>query len=461
MEIDKNASYVKCTVCGDLVRIDKEMFARIIGGTTAGFGFTAWVTFLFAGTGFALPLCVAIMAGGGAILAGSKEVAKWLSKQYPCPNCGAHTWTVVNGDAIISARVKELIAASEIATVEGGYEETIEKFSDALARYRAMEKVLQKALAELRKQYDNMMANYENMLAETRLRESELAEQLEELRKEAAMAKNETAEMRQRHEAAIRKLEDKLTFQTNLVKTTQSQMETAKNNYRQQIKELKKAHQTEIKLYKNKISQQDITIGALNKKIIALRDSYDKQIAELEKDKSNTILDLRALHDKFWEGLRDCRREFDVHVPTLGYVFNMKEFSAYVISALERGVVVKIRHGMDDRYEKADFDKMVRNKKDFINKIKRYNPNLLKNLHFKRDYSHTKLVLVDDDFYILSSMNFLSYSGQGIVIKGEFRDAWEELGEMSDDKHNLREYRKMYFNFEGGLETDFVFEGKQ
>ncbi len=61
---------------------------------TAG-GFWAWVAFLFAGTGLALPICIAIVTGGVAIAAFSDEIAEWVGKKYPCPSCQRKKWIVL------------------------------------------------------------------------------------------------------------------------------------------------------------------------------------------------------------------------------------------------------------------------------------------------------------------------------------------------------------------------------
>lgn len=72
-----------------------------MGGAVAAFGFKAWIAFLFAGTGFAFAICVAIIAGGVAIAAFSKEISEWLSKRYECPSCHNKSWEIVTGEELI------------------------------------------------------------------------------------------------------------------------------------------------------------------------------------------------------------------------------------------------------------------------------------------------------------------------------------------------------------------------
>ncbi|AUX46386.1 uncharacterized protein SOCE26_078920 [Sorangium cellulosum] len=56
-------------------------------------GFGAWVTYLFAGTGFALPIVIAIISGGTAMLVFKDEIVRWLiNRRYKCPKCRAIDW---------------------------------------------------------------------------------------------------------------------------------------------------------------------------------------------------------------------------------------------------------------------------------------------------------------------------------------------------------------------------------
>lgn len=70
-----------------------ELFVKIIGGALPAGGFAAWVTYLFAGTGFALEIVVAIIAGGVAMLIFKDEIVTWIvNRGYKCPKCGSVNW---------------------------------------------------------------------------------------------------------------------------------------------------------------------------------------------------------------------------------------------------------------------------------------------------------------------------------------------------------------------------------
>lgn len=88
---------IKCLDCGHSEEVTLDLFVKIIGGATAGFGFWAWVTYLFAGTGFAMAICIAIIAGGAAMLAYKNEIIDWLvNKGFACKVCGGQKWAALS-----------------------------------------------------------------------------------------------------------------------------------------------------------------------------------------------------------------------------------------------------------------------------------------------------------------------------------------------------------------------------
>lgn len=88
---------IKCLDCGYSEEVDLDLFIKLIGGATAGFGFWAWVTFLFAGTGFAMAICIAIIGGGAAMLAYKDEIVDWIvNKGHECDGCGNQKWAAVS-----------------------------------------------------------------------------------------------------------------------------------------------------------------------------------------------------------------------------------------------------------------------------------------------------------------------------------------------------------------------------
>lgn len=86
---------IKCKTCNHDEEANKEFFFKLLGGGMVGFGGYAWITYIFAGTGFALIICAAIVSGGVAMLAFSDQITKWVSEKYDCPNCGKNKWDLI------------------------------------------------------------------------------------------------------------------------------------------------------------------------------------------------------------------------------------------------------------------------------------------------------------------------------------------------------------------------------
>lgn len=85
---------IKCTNCGHTEQVNVQLFVRIIGGALPLGGFGAWVAYLFAGTGFAMPIVIAIITGGVGLLMFQNEITNWIcNKRYKCSGCGKHNWT--------------------------------------------------------------------------------------------------------------------------------------------------------------------------------------------------------------------------------------------------------------------------------------------------------------------------------------------------------------------------------
>ena len=84
---------IKCRKCGHVEETSLGLFVKIIGGAMPIGGFWAWVTYLFAGTGFALPIVIAIITGGTAMLVFKDQIVEWIiNRGYQCPECGAVDW---------------------------------------------------------------------------------------------------------------------------------------------------------------------------------------------------------------------------------------------------------------------------------------------------------------------------------------------------------------------------------
>lgn len=90
---------IKCTNCGHTEKTDKDFFVKLIGGAMPVGGFWAWTTYLFAGTGFAMAIVVAIIGGGIAMLVFKDEIVEWvINEDYKCPKCDEVKWKAYDMD---------------------------------------------------------------------------------------------------------------------------------------------------------------------------------------------------------------------------------------------------------------------------------------------------------------------------------------------------------------------------
>ena len=87
---------IKCRNCENSEETDLGFFVKTIGAAMPIGGYWAWVTFLFAGTGFAMVIVIAIIAGGTSMLVYKDEIVEWIINQdYECKSCGEVEWEAV------------------------------------------------------------------------------------------------------------------------------------------------------------------------------------------------------------------------------------------------------------------------------------------------------------------------------------------------------------------------------
>lgn len=123
--------HIQCKQCKHCEKTDMAFFAKIIGGGLAGSGFWAWVTYFFAGTGFALPICIAIVTGGVAMLAFSDEIVAWISTKYDCPVCKHNQWIAIDDETATQIRLDQQ-KIQNLNQENAKYKSEIEQLSDAL-----------------------------------------------------------------------------------------------------------------------------------------------------------------------------------------------------------------------------------------------------------------------------------------------------------------------------------------
>lgn len=140
--------HIQCKNCNYCKKTDKGFFIKLIGTTFTGGGFWAWVTYFFAGTGFALPICIAIVSGGVAMLAFSDTIVPWISKRYDCPKCKHNQWIAIDDE--VAAKMKLTQQKLERLHAENAkYKSEIKELSDELVqRKNKLQDYIKKSIQE-------------------------------------------------------------------------------------------------------------------------------------------------------------------------------------------------------------------------------------------------------------------------------------------------------------------------
>ena len=180
----------------------------------------------------------------------------------------------------------------------------------------------------------------------------------------------------------------------------------------------------------------------LNKLIIEMREKNGDLVTKLQKRSKNKLIKNAEIKMYFNKALNEATSEIDIFSPWLGYGVVNDVFKNKIGRLLSKGVIVKIRYGIEqDGYKlsKDSRDTTSDNIADQLReRFKQYS-----NFKIQRNNSHAKLMICDNNYYIITSFNFLSF-------KGEYKKNQKtrgEIGEYSISQDNIIEYRQEYFNF--------------
>lgn len=125
---------ILCSTCGHSEETSFDLFVKIVGGVLPVGGFWAWVTFLFAGTGFALPICIAIVTGGAGMLVFKDQIVNWIvNKGYECKGCGSQKWAAASPEMEKEIKAKEAkidCLEKEAETLRQNFEEKEKEIFD-------------------------------------------------------------------------------------------------------------------------------------------------------------------------------------------------------------------------------------------------------------------------------------------------------------------------------------------
>ncbi len=182
------------------------------------------------------------------------------------------------------------------------------------------------------------------------------------------------------------------------------------------------------------------TIKKQNQTILAMRKEQDAFVAEMEKGKRNKMLRNEEINRQLHIAVNNAHREIDIISPWMNdYVMNYL-FVNELKAAIARGVTIKIRYGIGASSTGEKADGRAQRTEETAQKLRKTLSN--EKLKMTRGNEHSKLFICDDEYYVITSFNLLSFDGNY-----KSKDQRGEIGEMSTNKENLQTYRLKYFNF--------------
>ena len=172
--------------------------------------------------------------------------------------------------------------------------------------------------------------------------------------------------------------------------------------------------------------------------ISQLKEDMDEAMRRVVEKSDNKIIRDSQIRAWFEKAIDGAEEELDILSPWLkSYVVNEK-FYEKIERLLENGVVVKILYGIQERSKGKGVDQETKD----VAAVMEARFSKFRNFHLEETNSHGKMLLCDNRFYIMTSYNFLSFSG-------DYRRAHTrgETGICSENERNIEELRKEYFMF--------------
>ena len=166
------------------------------------------------------------------------------------------------------------------------------------------------------------------------------------------------------------------------------------------------------------------------------QDDYIVNILNTQTTIENTALENQQIQDCFRNAVLKATKELDIFSPWMNCVVVDTQLRNSFEKLLSKGVKIKILYGIGDLRDDRNW-KTHQIALELQTKFKPYG-DLFK---IKRTNSHGKLFICDDEFYVVTSCNILSYAYDKNL---GFRT---EIGQCTKDLDNLLKFRKKYFDF--------------
>lgn len=333
---------------------------------------------------------------------------------------------------LIESKQQLLEAEKNAKSFERKLKQSQEKSYKLQSEYDVIQSKLEDATitAATRKSYEQKINELDSKLAESN-------KQSMAMKKDLKKAKSELKEIvceKERLEKDFTDLsEEKKRVHRRLQKARNDKLELEK----EQLK-IKKENETYLKNVE--------ALQSENKELRIQMNEYfeeNKQFKHL-LDNESKILENAAIRRAFDSALQTSTKEIDIFAAWINnHVVDERMLETFE-SLLKKGVTIKIRYGIGDE-SNPDNDKRIRRTKNNAKKMKKRFEKYGELFRMKWDNSHAKLFICDDQFYVISSFNILSFDGQ--YEDGNEISTRRELGEWSKNISNLQTYRKMYFDF--------------
>ncbi len=239
-------------------------------------------------------------------------------------------------------------------------------------------------------------------------------------------------------------------------------LESATKSMKQTIQEQEK-RMSDILSEKDRVIKENERISEALKLVYNEISGQRQRIKELEK--MNTQLEDQLNNDQlienkdirlaFEEVFKRATKEIDIMSPWLGKFTREDDFYELVENSLKRDVTIKILYGLKDLKDDKNFNEDTLREKynsrknvtsfewaviNVIELHKHFNNSEYRNkIISKMHRSHAKLIIVDEEYYLIGSFNFLSYDGKD-PDRGE-------IVEKSSNKQMIETLHSKFFEF--------------
>lgn len=322
-----------------------------------------------------------------------------------------------------------------------------EKFDEGVDSLKALVKELQQNLSDANatiKQMQLKIATNDKLLSEKNQELDEQSSNLNHMRGEIERLNLEIVNS-QGDKEKIEKLENEIiTVRNDLNLLDQKYQQTLSD--RDRIEKETILEKQEMQRLLDEEKEKNLK---LQQEMALMKQSFEAEVQRIEAQKveASQILTSKKIKNAFKQGLQSAKHEVCIISPWVkGHIIDNYESEFERLA--KNKVKVKIIYGFGSNSQSKKHEEENRENleesKNAIEKIKKiFNKRKSENLISAdvRD-SHAKLFIVDEEWYLLGSMNLLSFDYSNKT------DHREELAEKIYNPEKIKEYKKLFFSFD-------------